>query len=156
MRDLDALNGNSGSHTTIANICMHLCKCAGHPHLFPGIEDHTLPPFGEHLVENCGKMVVLDKLLQRLEERTHCFVLFTLSDEATSDVLRIRQRIFMLLFGVSRRCNQVQLPIVLARRRNGSRIVKLRVLLDQMTLQACHKGCLIVFPMLVDNLLAHR
>ena len=61
-----------------------------------------------------------------------------------------------LVFGVSHRYNQVRLPIVLARRRNGSRIVKLRVLLDQMTLQVCNKGCLIVFPILVDNLLAYR
>ena len=77
MRDLDALNGTSGSRTAILNIVMQLRKCAGHPYLFPGVEDRTLPPLGEHLVENCGKMVLLDKLLRRLKERGHRVLLFT-------------------------------------------------------------------------------
>jgi len=49
----------------------------GHPYLFPGVEDRSLPPLGEHLVENCGKMVLLDKLLKRLRERDHRVLLFT-------------------------------------------------------------------------------
>ena len=49
----------------------------GHPYLFPGVEDRSLPPLGEHLVENCGKMVLLDKLLKRLRERGHRVLLFT-------------------------------------------------------------------------------
>jgi hypothetical protein len=32
---------------------------------------------GEHLVENCGKMVLLDKLLKRMRERGHRVLLFT-------------------------------------------------------------------------------
>ena len=77
IRDIDALQGNSGSHTAILNIVMQLRKCAGHPYLFPGVEDRTLPLLGEHLVENCGKMVLLDKLLKRLKERGHRVLLFT-------------------------------------------------------------------------------
>ena len=77
IRDIDALQGNSGSRTAILNIVMQLRKCAGHPYLFPGVEDRTLPPLGEHLVENCGKMVLLDKLLKRLKERGHRVLLFT-------------------------------------------------------------------------------
>jgi SWI/SNF-related matrix-associated actin-dependent regulator of chromatin subfamily A member 5 len=34
--------------------------------LFEGVEDETLPVNGEHLVENAGKLVVLDKLLKKL------------------------------------------------------------------------------------------
>ena len=45
--------------------------------MFPGVEDRSLPPLGEHLVENCGKMVLLDKLLKRLRERGHRVLLFT-------------------------------------------------------------------------------
>ena len=56
---------------------MQLRKCAGHPYLFPGAEDRSLPPLGEHLVENCGKMVLLDKLLKRLKERGHRVLPFT-------------------------------------------------------------------------------
>jgi Superfamily II DNA/RNA helicases, SNF2 family len=79
LRDIDVLQGGNGggSHTAILNIVMQLRKCAGHPYLFPGIEDRSLPPLGEHLVENCGKMVLLDKLLIRLREKGHRVLLFT-------------------------------------------------------------------------------
>jgi len=80
LRDINVLqggNGGGGSHTAILNIVMQLRKCAGHPYLFPGIEDRSLPPLGEHLVENCGKMVLLDKLLVRLHGRGHRVLLFT-------------------------------------------------------------------------------
>ncbi len=78
LRDIDVLQGgNGGSHTAILNIVMQLRKCAGHPYLFPGVEDRSLPPLGEHLVENCGKMVLLDKLLIRLHRTGHRVLLFT-------------------------------------------------------------------------------
>jgi SWI/SNF-related matrix-associated actin-dependent regulator of chromatin subfamily A member 5 len=78
LRDIDVLQGkSSGSRTAVLNIVMQLRKCAGHPYLFPGVEDRSLPPLGEHLIENCGKMVLLDKLLTRLEERGHRVLLFT-------------------------------------------------------------------------------
>jgi SWI/SNF-related matrix-associated actin-dependent regulator of chromatin subfamily A member 5 len=81
LRDIDVLQGNGGggqgSRTAILNIVMQLRKCAGHPYLFPGVEDRTLPPLGEHLVQSCGKMVLLDKLLKRLKERGHRVLLFT-------------------------------------------------------------------------------
>lgn len=80
LRDIDVVQGSaggSGTRTAILNIVMQLRKCAGHPYLFPGVEDRSLPPLGEHLVENCGKMVLLDKLLRRLKERGHRVLLFT-------------------------------------------------------------------------------
>ena len=77
IRDIDAIQGTSGSRTAILNIVMQLRKCAGHPYLFPGVEDRTLPPLGDHLVDNCGKMVLLDKLLKRLKERGDRVLLFT-------------------------------------------------------------------------------
>jgi SWI/SNF-related matrix-associated actin-dependent regulator of chromatin subfamily A member 5 len=77
IRDIDAIQGTSGNRTAILNIVMQLRKCAGHPYLFPGVEDRSLPPLGEHLVENCGKMVLLDKLLKRLKENGHRVLLFT-------------------------------------------------------------------------------
>jgi len=80
LRDVNMLQGGnngSGGQTAILNIVMQLRKCAGHPYLFPGAEDRSLPPLGEHLVENCGKMVLLDKLLVRLKELGHRVLLFT-------------------------------------------------------------------------------
>ncbi len=78
MRDLDTLTGKGGgSRTAVLNIVMQLRKCAGHPYLFPGVEDRSLDPLGEHLIENCGKMVLLDKLLIRLKDRGHRVLIFT-------------------------------------------------------------------------------
>jgi SWI/SNF-related matrix-associated actin-dependent regulator of chromatin subfamily A member 5 len=81
MRDVDVLQGTAGggagNRTAILNIVMQLRKCAGHPYLFPGVEDRSLPALGEHLVENCGKMVLLDKLLIRLQELGHRILLFS-------------------------------------------------------------------------------
>lgn len=80
LRDFEVLQGGAsgtGNRTALLNIVMQLRKCAGHPYLFPGVEDRTLPPLGEHLIVNCGKMVLLDKLLRRLKERGHRVLLFT-------------------------------------------------------------------------------
>ena len=80
LRDFEVLQGGAsgtGNRTALLNIVMQLRKCAGHPYLFPGVEDRTLPPLGEHLIINCGKMVLLDKLLRRLKERGHRVLLFT-------------------------------------------------------------------------------
>ena len=45
IRDIDALQGKpgTGNRTAILNIVMQLRKCAGHPYLFPGVEDRSLP-----------------------------------------------------------------------------------------------------------------
>jgi SNF2-related domain/HMG-box domain/DNA-binding domain len=87
IRDIDAIQGggknSGGSRTAILNIVMQLRKCAGHPYLFPGVEDRSLPPLGEHIIENCGKMVVLDKLLRRLHEKGHRVLLFTQMTKVT-------------------------------------------------------------------------
>lgn len=79
LRDLDTFTGNqSGSNrTAILNIVMQLRKCCGHPYLFEGVEDRTLDPLGEHLVENCGKLNMVDKLLKRLKERGSRVLIFT-------------------------------------------------------------------------------
>ncbi|KAJ6257378.1 hypothetical protein Dda_8267 [Drechslerella dactyloides] len=71
-KDIDALNGqNMGkreSKTRLLNIVMQLRKCCNHPYLFDGAEPG--PPYttDEHLVFNCGKMVVLDKLLRKMQQ----------------------------------------------------------------------------------------
>lgn len=51
----------------LLNILMQLRKCCNHPYLFDGAEPG--PPYttDKHLVDNCGKMVILDKLLSKLQ-----------------------------------------------------------------------------------------
>ena len=83
LRDLDVLNqSNRDKHensgrTAILNIVMQLRKCCNHPYLFPNIEDRTLNPLGDHLYENCGKMVLLHKLLEKLKARDNRVLIFS-------------------------------------------------------------------------------
>lgn len=79
LRDIDAINGGgaNGSRTAILNIVMQLRKCCNHPYLFPGVEDRTLDPLGDHLYQNCGKMFLLDKLLKKMKERDHRVLIFS-------------------------------------------------------------------------------
>jgi SWI/SNF-related matrix-associated actin-dependent regulator of chromatin subfamily A member 5 len=83
LRDIDTINtaavtGNSQqSRTAILNIVMQLRKCCNHPYLFPNQEDRSLNPMGEHLVVNCGKMVLLDKLLGKMKPRGHRVLIFS-------------------------------------------------------------------------------
>lgn len=69
MKDIDVVNGAGKTEKVrLMNILMHLRKCCNHPYLFDGAEPG--PPFttDKHLVENAGKLVVLDKLLSKLKE----------------------------------------------------------------------------------------
>ena len=77
LRDLDSITGTGSNRTAVLNIVMQLRKCCGHPYLFEGVEDRTLDPLGEHLVENCGKLTMVDKLLKKLKERGSRVLIFT-------------------------------------------------------------------------------
>eukprot|EP00656_Telonema_subtile_P050795 TRINITY_DN6671_c0_g1_i12.p1 TRINITY_DN6671_c0_g1~~TRINITY_DN6671_c0_g1_i12.p1 ORF type:complete len:482 (-),score=105.47 TRINITY_DN6671_c0_g1_i12:39-1484(-) len=74
-RDIDAVNGVSASRSRLLNILMQLRKCCNHPYLFDGAEQG--PPYinGPHIIENSGKMVILDKLLVKLKEQgSRCLI----------------------------------------------------------------------------------
>jgi SWI/SNF-related matrix-associated actin-dependent regulator of chromatin subfamily A member 5 len=78
MRNLDAVNGGSGTaRSSLLNIVMQLRKCCNHPYLFAGVEDRSLDPLGEHVVQSCGKLRLLDKLLARLARDGHRVLLFS-------------------------------------------------------------------------------
>ncbi|KAK3682139.1 chromatin remodelling complex ATPase chain ISW1 [Podospora appendiculata] len=79
-KDIDAVNGAGGkreSKTRLLNIVMQLRKCCNHPYLFEGAEPG--PPYttDEHLVYNAGKMLVLDKLLKRLQRQGSRVLIFS-------------------------------------------------------------------------------
>ncbi|KAK4240207.1 ISWI chromatin-remodeling complex ATPase ISW2 [Achaetomium macrosporum] len=79
-KDIDAVNGAGGkreSKTRLLNIVMQLRKCCNHPYLFEGAEPG--PPYttDEHLVYNSGKMIVLDKLLKRLQRQGSRVLIFS-------------------------------------------------------------------------------
>ena len=80
-RNFAALNKGvaSGSQNTLLNIAMELKKAANHPYLFPNAEtivankDEQL----RGMIANSGKMILLDKLLQRLKEGGHRVLIFS-------------------------------------------------------------------------------
>jgi len=78
LRYIESITSSAGKNkTAILNIVMQLRKCCGHPYLFDGVEDRTLDPLGEHLVFDCGKLAVIDKLLKKLQERGSRVLIFT-------------------------------------------------------------------------------
>ncbi|KAK9820501.1 hypothetical protein WJX72_011031 [[Myrmecia] bisecta] len=75
-KDIEAVNGGA-DRSRLLNIVMQLRKCCNHPYLFQGAEPG--PPYfaGDHLVENSGKMVLLDKLLPKLQSRNSRVLIFS-------------------------------------------------------------------------------
>lgn len=78
MKDIDLINSAGETQKMrVENILMHLRKCTNHPYLFDGAEPG--PPYttDQHLVDNSGKMVVLDKLLKKLKEQGSRVLIFS-------------------------------------------------------------------------------
>ncbi|XP_037087225.1 SWI/SNF-related matrix-associated actin-dependent regulator of chromatin subfamily A member 5-like [Pollicipes pollicipes] len=78
MKDIDIVNGaGKQEKMRLQNILMQLRKCCNHPYLFDGAEPG--PPYTTdyHLVENSGKMVVLHKLLPKLQEQGSRVLIFS-------------------------------------------------------------------------------
>ncbi|KDN53349.1 hypothetical protein K437DRAFT_271581 [Tilletiaria anomala UBC 951] len=79
-KDIDAVNGAGGKKegkTRLLNIVMQLRKCCNHPYLFDGAEPG--PPFttDQHLIDNSGKMIILDKLLKSMKTKGSRVLIFS-------------------------------------------------------------------------------
>ncbi|ESK92420.1 chromatin remodelling complex atpase chain isw1 [Moniliophthora roreri MCA 2997] len=79
-KDIDAVNGLTGKKegkTRLMNMVMQLRKVTCHPYLFDGAEPG--PPYttDEHLIENSGKMLVLDKLLKSMKVKGSRVLIFS-------------------------------------------------------------------------------
>ncbi|KAF8079370.1 SNF2 family N-terminal domain-containing protein [Lyophyllum atratum] len=79
-KDIDAVNGLTGKKegkTRLMNMVMQLRKVTCHPYLFDGAEPG--PPYttDEHLVENSGKMLILDKLLKAMKTKGSRVLIFS-------------------------------------------------------------------------------
>lgn len=72
---LMALSSGTSNQQSLQNIVIQLRKACSHPYLFAGIEPEPYEE-GEHLVQACGKLVVLDQLLQKLRNSGHRVLLF--------------------------------------------------------------------------------
>lgn len=71
------LTGKKEGKTRLMNMVMQLRKVTCHPYLFDGAEPG--PPYttDEHLIENCGKMVILDKLLNSMKAKGSRVLIFS-------------------------------------------------------------------------------
>lgn len=45
---------------------MQLRKVCNHPYLFENMEPEGADEYGEHIVDNCGKLKFVDKLLKKV------------------------------------------------------------------------------------------
>uniref|UniRef100_A0A8C2JY86 SWI/SNF related, matrix associated, actin dependent regulator of chromatin, subfamily a, member 1 n=1 Tax=Cyprinus carpio TaxID=7962 RepID=A0A8C2JY86_CYPCA len=78
MKDIDILNSaGKMDKMRLLNILMQLRKCCNHPYLFDGAEPG--PPYttDTHLATNSGKMIVLDKLLPKVQEQGSRVLIFS-------------------------------------------------------------------------------
>ncbi|KAG8723887.1 hypothetical protein FRC09_001355 [Ceratobasidium sp. 395] len=80
-KDIEAVNGLTGGKqegkARLMNIVMQLRKVTCHPYLFDRAEPG--PPYttDEHLVDNAGKMVILDKLLKHMHSKGSRVLIFS-------------------------------------------------------------------------------
>ncbi|KAF8886753.1 SNF2 family DNA-dependent ATPase [Infundibulicybe gibba] len=79
-KDIDAVNGLTGKKegkTRLMNMVMQLRKVTCHPYLFDGAEPG--PPYttDEHLINNSGKMLILDKLLASMRAKGSRVLIFS-------------------------------------------------------------------------------
>jgi SWI/SNF-related matrix-associated actin-dependent regulator of chromatin subfamily A member 5 len=54
-----------------------LRKACNHPYLFDGVEPEGADEYGEHLVENCGKLKFVDRLLSKIKEKREQVLIFS-------------------------------------------------------------------------------
>jgi len=83
---------------------MELKKCCNHPYLIEGAEAHTndMQEQFKNLITNCGKMILLDKLLVRLKETGHRVLIFSQMVrmlDILTDYVRLRGWAFQRLDG---------------------------------------------------------
>jgi len=65
-----------GSNGVLNNLMMQLRKVCNHPYMFEGVEEEGQGD-GEHLMTNSGKMIFLEKLLQKCMAQGEQAILFS-------------------------------------------------------------------------------
>jgi len=75
-KDIDVVNSGA-DRARLLNMVMQLRKCCNHPYLFEGAEPG--PPYitGDHLITTSGKLILLDKLLPKLQQRDSRVLIFS-------------------------------------------------------------------------------
>jgi SWI/SNF-related matrix-associated actin-dependent regulator of chromatin subfamily A member 5 len=68
---------NKHNGRQLNNLLMQLRKACNHPYMFDGIEPEGAEEWGEHLVDNCGKLKFLDRLLKKIYEKKEQILVFS-------------------------------------------------------------------------------
>ena len=76
-KDWEALMGKVKERGRLMNMVMQLRKVADHPFLFDGVEDPNDYANGQNLIDVCGKMILVDKLLKHLKARQSRVLIFS-------------------------------------------------------------------------------
>ncbi|CDW76777.1 chromatin-remodelling complex atpase iswi2 [Stylonychia lemnae] len=71
-------NSKNTSTKTYYNLLMQLRKVCNHPYLFENVEPEGAEEYGEHIIENSGKMRFLDKLLKKVSQQKDQALVFSL------------------------------------------------------------------------------
>ena len=108
-RNLAMLGGTGKNVPSLTNVHMELRKCCNHPFLVQGVEDRVhgrlegdYPRLMESLIASSGKMVFLDKLLEKLireKSKILIFSQFTMMLDLIEDYLRYKNYLFERLDG---------------------------------------------------------
>lgn len=75
-RDLSPLGSSRDPKGMLMNVVMQLRKCCNHPYLFPDAEPRPYTN-DRHIIENSGKMVLLDRLLGSLKANGSRVLIFS-------------------------------------------------------------------------------
>ena len=72
---------------------MQLRKACNHPYLFPETEDPNLPVLGDHLYQTSGKMIIVNKILEKLKynHQVLIFSQFTSMLDILEDYLNFKE-----------------------------------------------------------------
>ncbi|RCH84263.1 hypothetical protein CU098_003443, partial [Rhizopus stolonifer] len=103
-KNFDLLSSGTESKKQWLNIAIELKKASNHPFLFPDVETPSTSRITQlkGLIENSGKMVLLDKLLSRLKENGHRVLIFSqlvMMLDILSDYMTLRGHPFQRLDG---------------------------------------------------------
>uniref|UniRef100_A0A915CPA8 Uncharacterized protein n=1 Tax=Ditylenchus dipsaci TaxID=166011 RepID=A0A915CPA8_9BILA len=97
-------NTPKSSMQSLMNTLVQVRKCVIHPYLFKGIEREPYVE-GEHLVNNSGKMLILDRLLKHLYAKGHKVLIFSQMTrvlDIVSDYMELRGYITEMLHGATK------------------------------------------------------
>jgi len=107
-KSYDKLKACGSKKASLMNVSMQLRKCCNHPFLMEGVEGTISPPgtneddVNLNLVRSCGKFVLLDKLLPKLQREGHRVLIFSQMShllDIMEDYLNYRRYLYERLDG---------------------------------------------------------